>query len=103
MSARCETHKHAIPLAGHAGLTDQFHEVSRFGVSKERSFVLVAPDVVKSPRSLGSLPVECVHTAGAGYSAATGVSEADALAELWLGFDEERASLSGDRAEKDVH
>ena len=63
MSARRETHKHAIiPLAGHAGLTDQLHEVSRFGVS-----------------------------------------EADALAELWPGFDEERASLSGDRAEKDVH
>ena len=95
MFGRQREHPHAIPLAGRAGLTDDFHELARFWVSTERTFVLTAADVVKSPALLGSLMVECIHTAAAGYAATGDISGADALRELWQGFDEERARLDG--------
>lgn len=88
-------HRHSIPLTGHAGLDDEYHEVARFWVSAERSFVLVAPHVVTSPALLGSLLVECLHTAAAGYAATGNFTEEAALSKLWKGFDEERSRLDG--------
>lgn len=93
MFGRRTEHPHSIPLAGHAGLDDQYHELARFWVSTERSFVLVAPDVVQSPALLGSLLVECIHTAAAGYAATANITEEEALNELWKGLDQERSRL----------
>ncbi len=93
MFGRRPEHPHSIPLAGHEGLGEQYREIARFWVSADRSFVLVAPDVVPSPALLGSLLVECLHTAAAGYAAAGNISEEAALSELWKGFDEERSRL----------
>jgi len=93
MFDRRTEHPHSIPLAGHAGLDEQYRELARFWVSTERSFVLVAPDVAQSPVLLGSLLVECIHTAAAGYAALGHISEEEALKELWKGLDEERYRL----------
>ena len=103
MFARRETHRHAIPLAGQTGLTNEFREIARFWVSAKRSFVVVAPDVVASPSLLGSLLVECVHTAATGYAATAGISEEQARADLWSGFDEERARLAKDDSNEEIH
>ncbi|OHC99100.1 DUF5076 domain-containing protein [Sphingopyxis sp. Root1497] len=101
MFGRRPEHPHSVPLTGHAELDDRYHEVARFWVSTERSFVLVAPDVVNSPALLGSLLVECMHTAAAGYAATGSFSEEEALSELWKGFDEERSRIeSPDQTER---
>lgn len=94
-------HKNAIPLAGWSELTDEHWELARFWVSAQRSFTLVAPDVASSPSLLGSLLVECVHTAAEGFEAAGTMSTAEALAEIWAGFDEERARLGQTEEEQD--
>ena len=88
-------HSGAISLVGWTQLTEDFQELARFWVSKERSFVLVAPDHVNSATLLGSLLVECVHTAADGYAAAWNRPRPQVLAELWRGFDEERMRLEG--------
>lgn len=95
MFGRRPEHPHSIPLAGHKGLGDQYHELARFWVSPEQSFVLVAPDVVKSPALLGSLLVECIQTAAAGYAATSNITKEEALNELWRGFDDERSRIEG--------
>ncbi|NWO96555.1 hypothetical protein GY976_25835, partial [Escherichia coli] len=52
------------------------------------------------PELLGSLLVECVETAAAGYAAHTGLAEADVLQGIWRGFDEERARSVADGAKE---
>ncbi|TPE61752.1 hypothetical protein FJQ54_07565 [Sandaracinobacter neustonicus] len=96
-------HPNEIPLKGHDSLTTDFREIARFWVSQERSFVLVAPGVVSSPYLLGSLIVESLHTAAAGYAAMDGYSAEWALAELWRGFDEERARIGGAEEPEEGH
>ncbi|MBN8811871.1 MULTISPECIES: hypothetical protein [Sphingomonas] len=95
-------HPGALPLEGHAGLTDDYFELARFWVSAEqgRSFSIVGTMTHWPPELLGSLLVECVQTAAAGYSAHTGLPEAEVLQGIWRGFDEERARLVADGAEE---
>ena len=74
-------------------LNDGYVELARFWVSQERAVTLLAPDVTDSPALLGSLLVECAHTAADAYAQLNNVDREQALAELWKGFDEERERL----------
>ena len=94
-------HPGAIPIDGWSELTEEYSELARFWVSGTRAFTLVAPDICKSPALLGSLLVECVHTAAEGYAAGGRMSKSQALSELWSGFDEERARLDQEQTAED--
>lgn len=97
-------HQGAIPLDGHAGLSDDYFELARFWVSPEcgRSYVLTARPDQWSPELLGALLVESVHTAAAGLAAQSGITEEEAIRRIWTGFDDERASLGSDSS-KETH
>lgn len=95
-------HPSALTLAGHADLTPDYFELARFWVSAEqgRSFSIVGTMTHWPPELLGSLLVECVQTAAAGYAAHTGLPEAEVLQGIWRGFDEERTRSVADSAEE---
>lgn len=94
-SRRIEIHPGEIPLqTTFRDLTDDAFELARFWVNTERSFVAVGRPEQWQPELLGSLLVESVHTAASAYAAQTGMTEKEALARMWNGFDEERRRLA---------
>jgi hypothetical protein len=93
MFGRARPHPGEITLGVLQGLPEEAWELARFWVTSERSFVAVGRTKGWSPELLGSLLVECVHTAAAGYAGAESMTEAEALQRLWRGLDEERARL----------
>jgi hypothetical protein len=68
-------------------------ELARFWVGSERSFVSVGRQNAWSPELLGSLLIECVHTAAATYASGGIMSEDEALPRIWNGIDQERERL----------
>ncbi len=85
-----------IPLEDWPQLASGYTELARFWVSDGRAITLVSPSVAWSPALLGSLLVECVQTAADAYAKMNFTSRAEALAELWRGFDEERERLGAE-------
>ena len=83
----------------HPDLPGDAFEIARMWVNSERSFVAVGFEQSWSPELLGSLLVECVHTAADAYAATSDSSPDDALKLIWKGFDEERAQLTEHRPE----
>ena len=91
-SRRGVQHPGEIALDGSELVGKDYSEIARFWVSDDRAVTLVST-LVASPTLLGSLLVECVHTAADAYAHLNSVSREVALAELWKGFDEERKRL----------
>ncbi len=92
---RAPDHKGEIPLrATFPDLSDDAFELARFWVSAEKSFVAVGRPIDWRPELLGSLLVESIQTAAVAYAAQTDLSEAEALARIWVGIDEERGRLA---------
>jgi autotransporter translocation and assembly factor TamB len=91
-------HPGAISVKGSPTLTDDYFELARFWVSAKqgRSHVLIGFQDRWDPELLGSLLVESIHTAAAGYAAARDISEDEALRRILQGFDEERARLGSE-------
>ena len=89
------SHPGEIPLREtFPNLTADAVELARFWVNGERSFVAVGMQREWPPELLGSLLVESVVTAATAYAAQSGLSEDEALARMWSGFDEERGRLA---------
>jgi hypothetical protein len=87
-------HAGEIGLDTFANLPADAWELARFWVSSEKSFVSVARQERWSPELLGSLLVECVYTAAAGYASSGRMSENEALQRIWSGVDQERDRLN---------
>ncbi len=86
-------HPGEITLKAFPDLPSDAWELARFWISSERSFVSVGRYEQWTPELLGSLLIECVHTAAATYAEAGSMTEQEALQRIWNGIDQERDRL----------
>jgi hypothetical protein len=93
MFGRVKGHPGELSLDVFKDLPANATELARFWVTGERSYVAVGRSEGWEPELLGSLLVECLHTAAAGYAARETMSESEALERMWRGVDEERLRL----------
>lgn len=87
-------HSGEIGLSVFANLPQDAWELARFWISSDQSFVSVAHQEKWKPELLGSLLIECVHTAATSYALSGGMSESEALERIWSGIDQERQRLN---------
>ena len=86
-------HSNELPLDVISDLPADAIELARLWVNSDRSYVAVGYPERWSPELIGSLLVESAHTIAAAYAAEANMSEEEALAAIWRGFDEERERL----------
>jgi hypothetical protein len=103
MFGRVRPHDGEITLSALPDLPRDAQEIARFWVTSERSFVAVARPREWTPELLGSLLVECLHTAAATYACDGAMAEEEALDRLWDGLDQERARLRSTNRSEDLH
>jgi hypothetical protein len=96
-------HAGEISLSAMPNLPADAAELARFWISSDRSFVAVARPREWPPELLGSMLIECLHTAASTYAEAGDMSEAEALERLWRGVDEERTRLGTPDSPEDLH
>ena len=100
---RVKGHPGELPLNVLADLPGDACELARFWVTGERAYVVVGRSERWGPELLGSLLVECLHVAAAGYAAQEAMSESEALERMWRGLDEERLRLGSSESSKGNH
>jgi hypothetical protein len=98
---RTNRHPGELPLDVFKDLPADACELSRFWVTGERAYVAVGRSEAWGPELLGSLLVECLHIAAAGYAAQERMSESEALERMWRGLDEERLRLGSSESSEE--
>jgi hypothetical protein len=93
MSWLKRSHDGEISLKLLKDLPAEAFELVRMWVSAERSYVAIGRPERWSPELVGSLLVECAHTAAWAYADQMDLSVEETLAAIWRGFDEERERL----------
>ena len=86
-------HPGEIELGVFSDLPKDAWELARLWVGSGKSFVSVARQKNWEPELLGSLLVECLHTAAVSFASSGAMSEEEALKRMWSGIDQERQRL----------
>ena len=103
MFGLAKRHPGELPLNVLKDLPADAWELARFWVTGERAYVVTGRSGAWGPELLGSLLVECLHVAAAGYAAQEAMSESEALERMWRGLDEERLRLGSSESSEGNH
>ena len=76
---------------------EQAIEIARLWVEHQGpSFAYINAHVMPDPAMYGMLMADAARHGAKAYAQATGISETEAMARIWEGFDRERSDHSGD-------